>query len=123
MYKRQEESGGEPEALSENAFEISVWRTIHDFHVLRFIFKIIFEMKYFHRNYVFLLIASALTTVLRSLTYTCLLYTSASQSLTGKRYGVLVVVVLNFLLVCVFAITVCVRLSLVTRIIHCDSFN
>ena len=28
--------------------KISVWRTIHDFDVLRFIFKIIFEMKYFH---------------------------------------------------------------------------
>ena len=41
--------------------KISVWRTIHDFHVLRSIFKIIFEMKYFHRNYFFLLIASALT--------------------------------------------------------------
>ena len=49
--------------------KISVWRTIHDFDFLRFIFKIIFEMKYFHRNYVFLVIASALTTV-------CLLYTS-----------------------------------------------
>ena len=33
-------------------------------------------MKYFHRNYFFLLPASALTTVLWSLTYTCLLYTS-----------------------------------------------
>ena len=41
--------------------KISVWRTIPDFHVLRFIFKIIFEMKYFNRNYFFLLIASALT--------------------------------------------------------------
>ena len=50
--------------------KISVRRTIHDFHVLRFIFKIIFEMKYFHRNYFFLLIGSALTTVLWSLTYT-----------------------------------------------------
>ena len=49
---------------------ISVWRTIHDFHTLRFIFKIIYETKCFHRNYVFLLIASALTTGLWSLTYT-----------------------------------------------------
>ena len=31
-------------------------------------------MKYFHRNYVFLLIASALTTVLWSLTYTTTRY-------------------------------------------------
>ena len=30
-----------------------VWRTIHDFHVIRFTFKIIFEMKYFYRNYFF----------------------------------------------------------------------
>ena len=37
--------------------------------VLRFIFKIIFKMKYFHRNYVFLLIASALTTVPVSYTH------------------------------------------------------
>ena len=41
-----------------------------DFHVLEFIFKIIYEMKCFHRNYFFPLIASALTTVLWSLTYT-----------------------------------------------------
>ena len=50
--------------------KISVWRTIHDFHVQRFIFKIIYEIKCFHRNYFFPLIASALTTVLCSLTYT-----------------------------------------------------
>ena len=50
--------------------KISVWRTIHDFHILRFIFKIIFNMKYYHRNYFFLVTASALTTVLWSLTYT-----------------------------------------------------
>ena len=54
----------------EHVSKISVWRNIHDFHVLRFIFKIIYEMKCFHRNYVFLLIASALTTVVCSLTYT-----------------------------------------------------
>ena len=54
--------------------KISVWRTIHDFHVLRFIFKIIFKMKYFHRNYFFLLIASALPTVLWSLMYTTTRY-------------------------------------------------
>ena len=30
--------------------KVSVWRTIHDFHVLRCTFKIIFDMKYFHRN-------------------------------------------------------------------------
>ena len=43
--------------------KISVWNTIHDFHVLRFIFKIIFEMKYFNINYFFLLTALALTDV------------------------------------------------------------
>ena len=55
---------------AEHIKQISVWRTIHDFHVLRFIFKIIYEMKCFHRNYFFPLIASALTTVLWSLMYT-----------------------------------------------------
>ena len=55
-------------------FKISVWRTIHDFHVLRFIFKIIYAMKCFHRNYFFPLITAALTTVLWSLTYTTTRY-------------------------------------------------
>ena len=54
--------------------KISVWRTIHDFHVLRFIFKIVYKMRCFHRNYFFPLIASALTIVLWSLTYTTTRY-------------------------------------------------
>ena len=43
--------------MQESIQKILVWRTIHDFHVLRFIFKIIFEMKYLHRNYFFLLLS------------------------------------------------------------------
>ena len=40
-------------------------------------------MKYYHRNYFFLLTASALTTVLWALTYTCLLYTSPEALVPG----------------------------------------
>ena len=42
----------------------------HDYSALYFSLKIIFEMEYYHRKYFFLLTASALTTVLWSLTYT-----------------------------------------------------
>ena len=55
--------------FSLSRIKISVWRTIHDFHVLRLIFKIIYELKCFHRNYFFPLIASALTTVPVSYTH------------------------------------------------------
>ena len=50
--------------------------------VLRFTFKSFYEMKYFYRNYFFLLTASALTTVLWSQTYTTSRYRTRSVSYT-----------------------------------------
>ena len=72
--------------------KISVWRTIQDFHVLRFIFKIIFEMKYFHRNYFFLLNASALnhSTVVTNvyhLTFSHSIFTEMEVDDTAEKSG------------------------------------